>query len=89
MVVEKIVENLEMDLEYHSKAYEVHTSIWRYLDNMLEVINKQEILMSEDLYPLVDHTVVGCNGRVCEQAVRFLQKKVNNWGGAGGYLYIF
>ena len=74
------METLEMDLEYHSKTYELHTSIWQYLDNMLKVMSEQEILASEDLYPLVDHTVVSCNGRVCEQAVRFLQKKVRMQG---------
>ncbi|XP_070196653.1 uncharacterized protein [Littorina saxatilis] len=74
-LVNKIVDILEMDLKYHTGVYALNASVWEYLDKVLDIMKKKEILLSEDLFPLVDHTIFDCNGRICEQAVKFLQKK--------------
>ncbi|XP_076445934.1 uncharacterized protein LOC143283637 [Babylonia areolata] len=74
-IVDSIMDTLEMDLKFHSKAYEFHSCVSEYLSSVLEVMKSQEILISEDLFTLVDHGPLGGNGRLCEKTVQFLQKK--------------
>ena len=66
----------EDDLTHYQSNYNLHTSVWDYLDSVLKIIGEKDIMQAEDLYNLIDHSKLGCNGRVCERAVLFLQKKV-------------
>ncbi|KAK7485956.1 hypothetical protein BaRGS_00022822 [Batillaria attramentaria] len=74
-VISHIVRTLEMDLEHHHKLHELNGSVWKYLEEIRSVLAKKHVLMAEDLSNLVSNETFVGDGRVCEQAVRFLQKK--------------
>ncbi|PVD34730.1 hypothetical protein C0Q70_06007 [Pomacea canaliculata] len=74
-IKDHIVSHLESDLRHHTRFYELEETTWKYLDNICSILKEKNILLAEDLHELVPKSSISGNGRMFEQAVRFLQKK--------------